>query len=506
MRGISHALLLAFAITNAIVYSALLPLWEGFDEAFHYGYVDSLASTRKAPVLGETRLPNEVWDSLLRTPVSHVVQHAWPELQSFDQYFALTAAEQARQIGARDGLPHDVTGSVHTNYEAQQPPLAYAILAVPDLILWKARLASRILWLRIFASVIALCITYFGGRSLLSPLAMFCIFACQMYWATVSHIGNDWLALALSVWFFAAVCRFANDPAPRFAIHLAIVTALGLLTKAYFLPLAAVAAVEVAWLRRRSLPVFVAIIGLCAGPWYVRNLVLYGNVSGLLMTRNGVRVSNIGSVDWSRAIPYMLRATLWTGNNSFLNFSQFTLDAVLALLACGLVLYARSVRKADLWLITSIAIYGCAIVWVTANDVEFLHGQSAGAAPWYTVVLLAPVVALSFTGMSRGGRPGSILAAATATLFLYICAATYAVKLIPLYSGFPEGRNTLLKTLQWYGSGASWGGTLSRTSLAPWYAICAGAGMIVLLGTVVLITVLRSGCPQWRAKTHRPYP
>ena len=45
------ALLLCGAL-NAILYAGLLPLWDGFDEPFHYGYVQYLRTHGSLPVLG----------------------------------------------------------------------------------------------------------------------------------------------------------------------------------------------------------------------------------------------------------------------------------------------------------------------------------------------------------------------------------------------------------------------------------------------------------------------
>src|ERR1700678_3174117 len=123
MRRADRYLLLAFAFANAILYSSLLPLWEGFDEPWHYGYVQFLVSTHSLPVLGKTRLPQQVWDSMLACPASHVVAHAWPELQTFDQYFALSPAARIHERSALDAIATDASvESVHMNYEAQQPP------------------------------------------------------------------------------------------------------------------------------------------------------------------------------------------------------------------------------------------------------------------------------------------------------------------------------------------------------------------------------------------------
>src|SRR5579863_3926142 len=75
--------ILLFGILNGALFSGLLPLWEGFDEAFHYGYVETLWQTRRLPVLGRTTLPEDVFKSFQLAPVSHVVNKAIPEAIDF---------------------------------------------------------------------------------------------------------------------------------------------------------------------------------------------------------------------------------------------------------------------------------------------------------------------------------------------------------------------------------------------------------------------------------------
>ena len=38
-RHAIQGLLIAYGVANALLYATLLPLWEGFDEPFHYSYV-----------------------------------------------------------------------------------------------------------------------------------------------------------------------------------------------------------------------------------------------------------------------------------------------------------------------------------------------------------------------------------------------------------------------------------------------------------------------------------
>jgi hypothetical protein len=455
-------------------------------------------------VLAETRLSQEVWDSMLTSPVSHVLLSAWPELQPFDVYFKLSSYERARQRARLEGILRNGVMSTHANYEVQQAPLAYAILAVPDFLLRDVSLPRRILWLRIFNAVLSAAVTFIAAEYLFRTLGLdapyralgiFCIFACQMYWAATAHISSDGIALALTVWYFGAVAAFSHEPDRAAALRLSLATSLGLLAKAYFLPLAAFTTCLVAFRRIRTLPVFLAITAVLAGPWYGRNLLLYHNLSGLLMTSAGISPQNaltgLLRVDWTRTLPYMLRAMLWTGNNSFTNFGSATLNCLLTLLAAGVLMYAveifRSRRRAEWAVLGAAAVFGAAVIYVVGNDVILLHGASAGASPWYTEPLLAPLLAIALLGMSRTPRFGRPVAVGVCLLWMYISIATYFAKLIPLYGGYAGGRSTPRELLHWYASrGADLTSMLSTVSLAPPVAIyleCAVVtGLAVTLG------------------------
>src|SRR3954467_397616 len=86
--------LLAYGVLNATLYTGLLPLWEGFDEPFHYGYVQHVRTQLALPRLGETNLSSEVWASIPLAPSSHVVQHNIPQVVTFREYFRLPAGER----------------------------------------------------------------------------------------------------------------------------------------------------------------------------------------------------------------------------------------------------------------------------------------------------------------------------------------------------------------------------------------------------------------------------
>jgi hypothetical protein len=145
----------------------------------------------------------------------------------------------------------------------------------------------------------------------------------------------------------------------------------------------------------------------------------------------------------------------------------------------------------------AVAVFGAAVIYVVGNDVIFLHGASAGASPWYTEPLLAPLLAIALSGMSRTRRFGRPVAIAVCLLWMYICVATYVAKLIPLYGGYSGGRSTLREILRWYAShGAELSSMLSTLCLAPpamiYIETAVVTGLAIALGIRLAWAVHRS--------------
>jgi hypothetical protein len=102
-------------------------------------------------------------------------------------------------------------------------------------------------------------------------------------------------------------------------------------------------------------------------------------------------------------------------------------------------------------------------------------------------------------GMSRMPRWGGPVAAGVSLLWMYISAATYIVKLIPLYGGCTGGRGTLLGILQWYGSGgAEFTNILSTISLAPPHIIYIETALVTGLAIALGVRLIRPLLPAAR--------
>jgi hypothetical protein len=504
-----RVLVTLYALLNAVLYSGLLPLWEGFDEPFHYGYVQQLSVQRRLPVLGETRLSREVAASLKLVPVSHIVRHDSQSL-TFQEYFALPEAERVSRRKAVDHLPASLQGETAeaANYEAHQAPLAYVPLAIADVALAHLPLARRVFCLRVICSVSAAVLTIIGvgalGRFLrLSQtsvaVVLFCTFSSQMFWATTAHIANDWLAVPLTIWLLAACIRFHRRPGSGNAAMLGVVFSLGLLTKAYFLAFLPVVLGILIWNSARSrvhpadVALLVTLTGAIAAPWYLRNLVRYGTISGTVESVSGVGLRQAATamiaVPWPESIGYMARASLWTGNNSFTTFSRATLNLILGVLSLGFLLYAGRLSRTDLQrgdaiVLAAVGWFCAGLVYVTATSFAFRSGASAGASPWYMQPLLAPVLCLIARGIERSayfGRPVLLL---LVLLSMYLICATYVAKLIPLYGGYDLPRASLAGLYTWYLHQApELGGRSGGTYVA------SAIFLYLLTGAVVVLSV-----------------
>lgn len=493
-------LLLAYALTNAVLYSMLLPLWEGFDEPFHFGYVQSLANGQGFPDPRVSRLSQEVGSSLLLAPGSLQVKRNLPGIVSYPEFYRWPewkrkqVGEELRRIDpSLRWQPSDFL-----DYEALQAPLAYAVLALPERALARLPLPNRVLLLRMIAAILGALLLLGGTDRLLVQLrlpvpcrqvALFCLFSSQMIWACLARVSNDWLAVPLAVWLLVAVIRYWERPATGSAALAAGLLSAGLLTKAYFLAfvplLAAVCILRRGW---RHLGIGLLLLAALAGPWYARNLQRYGTISGMQELREGLRPEAAWRAIEIRRLPAAIesyaRGGLWTANNTFRTFSISTLRCLIAAWGAALLLWAAARRHSSReWiLVLYCGLFAMALAYNTAVNYVASRGESGIPGAWFMQVLVAPMLGLAFLGIARSPKLGRPIAVAMIVLFGYVLAATYWLKLIPLYGGF-EGRASIASLAALYGRNL--GALYERLQ-----EICLGptAGIFVLAAILLVLT------------------
>ncbi len=512
----SSKVILALALLNAALYCCVLPLWEGFDEPFHYGYVQSIERSHAIPVTNRTTISQEIRESLNAVPLSRLLSQVVPGSLSFEEWSKLTDAEKLarrsrlhllrRELGAR--------GDTILNYEAQQAPLAYFAYVPLDWLLSNLVLPARILLLRLVGTLAATACMFFAlGRlsdavnvtGVFRTACLAVIFEGQMLWASVAHVGNDVFAIPLTIWFLGWLLVTTRDSNRRNVFLLSALFAAGLLAKAYFLAFAPLMLVFVIWLalsRRISWSVAAIGLGLVSCfvlPWYLRNLVLYKSFSGTQQSVAGVgfraAIDAFPHIRWFRSLSDFALWSLWTGNWSFLSFSKSTLWTELLLLSgafTAYVVHMRRIAQTQWWLLAGCISFGCGLVYQTCVTWVHTGGESTHPEPWYGQGVLAVGIVLCFRGLSLSSWAGRITAGALLIISGWIAVMTYLAKLLPYYGASVTRSN--FKTL-WAWWRAHPTQDLSTVTLAPPAVIYALLLLFVLLLSTVtakLVLLLRA--------------
>jgi hypothetical protein len=478
-----------YGLLNAIAYSCLLPLWEGWDEGFHYGYAQYLSVHRSFPVLLEARLSREIWRAYELAPVSHYLQGYTKAPLNFSDYQRLPESERQHLRQELYSIPTSLANEPHPDkidYEVNQSPLPYLLMAPVNLALSSRPLPERVLFLRLLCSTIAVLLLAHATRRLAQELALeasyalaalFCIFSAQMLFAVFCHVCNDCFAVPAAAYLILATIRAWNRGTPRAWGMAGIAATVAVLVKAYLLFMAAMplAALAVALGRKKSgaraTAAFLLPLVVFAAPWYVRNLVLYANLTGTSDSTSNLTprmlIEGALRMPWLQGIAYMAHGGLWTGNNSFTSFSANTLNLMLAAIAAGAVLWMLRARRnsPESCVAVAIVLHSLGLAVTTVAYFVSTHGALIGTWPWYSQVLVAPVMLMVFLGLSRfqaAGRAGLIVCP---LLWGYVMFSTYFVKLIPQYGGY-AGKGNLSPLWNWYlDSAAQRDSLLSTTCL-----------------------------------------
>jgi len=342
-----------FSIVHGIFFITVTPLWEGFDEPFHYAYIQSLAESGRIPVHGRTYISKEITASFKELPLSPVVnENLGNRYTDFGRYFELPEAERGRREKALRSIPKsyrlaaDMSEDRVLNYEAQHPPLYYLLSAFIYKLFGSCDLPALVFVLRGFSLLIgsATIVTAYMTAKLFhsNPLRILgvplLVALLPMFYSTVARISNDCLGVALfSLLIYLAMKYIALKYPRSHSIYIGIVLGLGLLTKAYFLT--AIPAVAflyiVSGVRQRSLRQAtqhaswtLLFAFLVAGAWYIRNYHLYGTVSGLFVMASADpaplwgQIKTVFGIPWLSAIHIVFREQLWIGNSSFIGISR----------------------------------------------------------------------------------------------------------------------------------------------------------------------------------------
>ncbi len=511
----SSKIIFLLALLNATLYCCVLPLWEGFDEPFHYAYVQSLARSHAVPVINHTAISQEIRESLNAVPVSRLLSQVASGSLSFEQWSKLTGTQKLARRNQLYSLTRAMAARSDTivNYEAQQAPLAYFVYAPFDWLLSNLVLPWRLLCLRLLGTIAATASIFFALDQLCDALAVKGMFriAClavvfegQMLWASIAHVGNDVLAVPLTVWFLAWLITTARNSSSKNVLVLSALFAAGLLAKAYFLafaPLTLAFVISLSIAHRiswKTVFISAALVVTAASPWYLRNLFLYGSFSGTQQSVSGVgfreAVAAFPQIDWFRSLGEFAMWSLWTGNWSFLSFSKVTLWAELLLLSSAFLAYLLHVRRisgAELWVVAGIVLFGCGLIYQTCVTWVHTAGESTHPEPWYGQGVLVVLMALCFRGLSLSAGAGRVIAVALSITSSWIAIMTYIAKLLPYYGGAVTRSNIRTLWAWWRAHPTQDLSTVTLARPGIIYALLAVFGLVLAIITAKLVLLLR---------------
>jgi 4-amino-4-deoxy-L-arabinose transferase-like glycosyltransferase len=279
------ALVLLLFVSLAAIYSIVTPIFEGYDENWHFGYVQYIASGRGLP-----RQPPEQTDHLARQeasqpPLYYLLVAAtvgWMADDDFATHLWWNPQFAPVPWGYRDNQ----NIIIHT--DAERFPYRGTTLA-----LHLARGLSVLLGAGTVYCTYVLARLLFPGQAVLAVGAMIVAALTPGFVFTSALVNNDVLIALLSSIALVLMVKLYADPT-RWPVVVALGVVLGCaaLTKLSGLLLWALAGLMLvvsAWRRRApgrlaraGITVF-SLAVLVSGWWYVRNWMLYGDPTGVNM-------------------------------------------------------------------------------------------------------------------------------------------------------------------------------------------------------------------------------
>jgi len=450
-----------FFLLAGLFVSLILPLGEGFDEPWHLGYIQYVAQTRRLPPGPSLRLSVEIVSFLERHPMGWRLKDIFPTLHTQEDYWhgndADRAATDVELRSLRFGTTYNESAERFAEqYESHQAPLYY-VLTAPIFLLcsrWFS-FANTFLIIRLWSVLLASAtvpLSYFLTKRLTPSHAAATAVAVLVamfpgLYPDVVRVSNDALAVPLAAAIFVLLARYVDSRSRRDGIMVAGAIALGLLTKAFFVPVAVVIFVGLLWLKeyrtaRTALP-----MSLAGSLWYARNVWVTGSLTGLPETVSanttiGSTVTSLGSIGWMGVLRLAAVSHIWMGYWSLLQYRSWMYDTVLIFLGIGLfgfVLYLR--KSASQTMVMLIAIYAayCASLLYYATQVFQQTGVPV-IQGWYLTPLmpletLAFVIGIEYVWSTKGMVWATVT---VAVCFLALLIYGNAFVAAPYYSGLTE--------------------------------------------------------------------
>jgi len=230
------------ALLNAACWSLVTPPFQTPDETDHFAYVKQLAETGELPSSGSEQVSSEEIGVLLGLRAFRVRQE--PQVHTIASRQEQRELQNDLTLAAGGG----VRGSPAAGVAASQPPLYYALEAIPYVIAVHGSELVRLQLMRLvsalFAGLTAMFVFLFVREALPAAPWSWTVAGLAVAFAPLlglmsGSVNPDSLLFAVSAAVFYALARaFRRGLTPRMAAAIGALTALGFLTKLNFIGLA----------------------------------------------------------------------------------------------------------------------------------------------------------------------------------------------------------------------------------------------------------------------------
>ncbi|PYQ28095.1 MAG: hypothetical protein DMF56_16770 [Acidobacteria bacterium] len=325
------ALWVAF-IARGAIHAVLAPMWDGYDEPFHLAYVQFVADHGRPPGFTEPSFPKYILDTNRFLPSA--VKYGAPSFVEWRHLKKEDKRQRRHELhNATAKMPASVRMSyMSPNYERQQGPLYYFVVAPVAKLFHNASLPVLLVILRIASVLLASCMipaaAYLlrlvlprSGAAIALPLVAF--LPNTLFYAF--RLSNEALA-----WPLMALCAIAAARPHKYA---GVLLSLGTWTKLTLLAawtgVAAGAFASKRFVRTFALPVItIAIL-------FAWNRVSSGTYTGLAEATGRKNATlddwlfglkSVFRIDWWRRL---FEYHVWAGGWGFVRPPLWVLDAIL---------------------------------------------------------------------------------------------------------------------------------------------------------------------------------
>jgi len=422
-----------------LVYLALTPPFEGFDEYAHYSSIRQMATTNTLPLLGQSYLDRAVVD--YEGPLSYdYLKPPFENGVSYGQFFADPDRIEHYKTTYRDAaLSQPFMPSDQANWQAQHPPLYYLLMTPLARATAAFSLVTQLFVLRLASFLLALGGVAFGMCGVMYKQSAVRIHQITlgfslypllfpMFFQEFVRLGNDSLCLFLFglIIYLLALQKEKARP-PTFLLLIGCVLGLGLLTKAFFLAITGslvgallsahggLRSAQCLGDRFKKIGTMLVPAVLLGGGWYFYKLIAFGELTASVDTESLARHGGLLAGLSERfscgafiaAFLSIAMDDIWSATRSIMEMPLLPVLPLVVLVATLLAKYIQQMKRTsktdfDMLLIWTFLFFAAGLAYhvfvtIALDGVSLVPG-------WYLQILMpliAPALGVGYQSLAR---------------------------------------------------------------------------------------------------------